>query len=93
MLLISVLCERLSIMKLFVVDRIVIFSLLRLNAPREKTNAIWYFEPLERYKRRWIKRFERLSFFHWELRQVEHYVGEIRGDAGESEYVETGQQT
>ncbi len=45
------------------------------------------------FTERLISLFRRFRFIHSEFKKIEHYVGQVENQAGESEYVETAQQT
>ncbi len=75
-----------SLVILFI-DRITFASLLYASTYSRSAQTIWYFDPIMPFTERFIWLFRRFRFIHSEFKQIEHYVGQVKNQGGESEYI------
>ncbi len=75
-------------MEVSFVDKVCLASLLRLISLGDPGRTVWHFEAMDSSARRWIKLLRRLGKVRCEFRQIEHYVGQVKDEAGNSEYVD-----
>lgn len=76
-----------SRLRMLFVDEVNFPSLLRVWALGHSLQTIWHFEPIAPSWQRLLRVFRRLGLIRAEVRQIDHHIGQVRNDAGESEYV------
>jgi len=69
------------------VDQLNHSSIAQVAFRARSCEIVWHFEPITPSAQRFLGIFRQLGLIRAEVRRVDHHIGEIRNEAGESQYV------